>query len=60
MMRLKDIVRDYESRRKNQIIDQDDRMKSEQGRNLEKIRRMTKRIGELTSELEVTYTAQKF
>ena len=60
MMRLKDIVRDYESRRKNQIIDQDDRMKSEQGRNLEKIRRMTKRIGELTSELEVTYIAQTF
>lgn len=60
MMRLKDIVRDYESRRKNQIIDQDDRMKSEQGRNLEKIRRMTKRIGELASDLEVIYTARRF
>lgn len=53
-MRLKDLLRDYESRRKNQIIDQDDRMKSEQGRNADKIRRMTRRIGELTTDLEVT------
>lgn len=52
-MRLKDLLRDYENRRKNQINDQDDRMKTEQGRNMDKIRKMTKRIGELTSELEV-------